>query len=199
VAKDVRAYASVRKPSATDSVAETALRNLMRNLDGSVGISILEATLTENIQACMPSLSSKLRPDKPLSQALQLKAPLSMTDPAGTAALRRSDPAGFDSRLSQRLCPDDDNGARVLHGAGTPAAPPRNQARDPRRRRKHPAQRTRLGRILVHSDHAEGYRPAFNADWWLISSDACLVIKVRRGYPAEWLLRGNFTRSRRLG
>jgi len=44
-----------------------------------------------------------------------------------------------------------------------------------------------------------GYRPAFNADWWLISSDACLVIKVRRGYPAEWLLRGNFSRSRRLG
>lgn len=129
---------------------------LMRNLDGSVGISILEATLTENIQACMPSLSSKLRPDKPLSQALQLKAPLSMTDPAGAAALRRSDPAGFDSRLSQRLCPDDDNGARVLHGVGTPAAPPRNQARDPRRRREHPAQRTSLGRILVHSDHAEG-------------------------------------------
>jgi hypothetical protein len=30
----------------------------------------------------MPSLSSKLRPDKPLSQALQLKAPLSMILPA---------------------------------------------------------------------------------------------------------------------
>jgi len=199
VAKDVRAYASVRKPSATDSVAETALRNLMRNLDGSVGISILEATLTENIQACMPSLSSKLRPDKPLSQALQLKAPLSMTDPAGTAALRRSDPAGFDSRLSQRLCPDDDNGARVLHGAGTPAARPAIK----------PAIRVGGASIrpsgLAWEESSfilitqRGYRPAFNADWWLISSDACLVIKVRRGYPAEWLLRGNFTRSRRLG
>lgn len=110
----------------------------------------------KTFRQCTPSLSRKLRPDKPISQALQLKAPLSMTDPAGTAALRRSDPAGFDSCLSQRLCPDDDNGARVLHGVGTPAAPPRNQARDPRRRRKHPAQRTSLGRILVHSDHAEG-------------------------------------------
>ena len=49
-----------RKPAATDSVAETALRNLMRNLDGSVGISILEATLTENIQAVHAQLIEQI-------------------------------------------------------------------------------------------------------------------------------------------
>ena len=49
-----------RKPTATDSVAETALRSLMRNLDCSVGISILEARLTENIQAVHAQLIEQI-------------------------------------------------------------------------------------------------------------------------------------------
>ena len=49
-----------RKAAATDSVAETALRSLMRNLDCSVGISILEARLTENIQAVHAQLIAQI-------------------------------------------------------------------------------------------------------------------------------------------
>jgi MFS transporter, DHA2 family, multidrug resistance protein len=65
----------------------TALRSLMRNLGGSVGISILEARLTENIQAVHSRLIEQLRPDNPLAQAPWLPAPFSLTDPAGIAAL----------------------------------------------------------------------------------------------------------------
>jgi hypothetical protein len=60
----------------------------MRNLGGSVGISILEARLTENIQPVHSQLIEQSRPDNPFSQAPQLKAPLSLTDPAGIAALK---------------------------------------------------------------------------------------------------------------
>jgi DHA2 family multidrug resistance protein len=65
----------------------TALRSLMRNLGGSVGISILEARLTENIQIVHSRLVEQLRPDNPLAQAPHLAAPFSLTDPAGIAAL----------------------------------------------------------------------------------------------------------------
>jgi DHA2 family multidrug resistance protein len=65
----------------------TALRSLMRNLGGSVGISILEARLTENIQTVHSRLVEQLRPDNPLAQAPHLAAPFSLTDPAGIAAL----------------------------------------------------------------------------------------------------------------
>lgn len=65
----------------------TALRSLMRNLGGSVGISILEARLTQNIQTVHSRLVEQLRPDNPLAQAPHLAAPFSLTDPAGIAAL----------------------------------------------------------------------------------------------------------------
>jgi MFS transporter, DHA2 family, multidrug resistance protein len=65
----------------------TALRSLMRNLGGSVGISILEAQLTENIQTVHSRLVEQLRPDNPLAQAPHLTAPFSLSDPAGIAAL----------------------------------------------------------------------------------------------------------------
>ena len=65
----------------------TALRSLMRNLGGSVGIAILEARLTENIQTVHSRLIEQLRPDNPLAQAPHLAAPFSLTDPAGIAAL----------------------------------------------------------------------------------------------------------------
>ncbi len=65
----------------------TALRSLMRNLGGSVGISILEAKLTEDIQIVHSRLVEQLRPDNPLAQAPHLAVPFSLTDPAGIAAL----------------------------------------------------------------------------------------------------------------
>jgi MFS transporter, DHA2 family, multidrug resistance protein len=65
----------------------TALRSLMRNLGGSVGISILEALLAENTQIVHSRLVEQLRPDNPLAQAPYLAAPFSLATPAGIAAL----------------------------------------------------------------------------------------------------------------
>ena len=61
----------------------TAIRSLMRNLGGSIGISILVATLAENTQAVHSRLVEPLRPDNPL-----LHGPLfSLATPGGVAAL----------------------------------------------------------------------------------------------------------------
>jgi DHA2 family multidrug resistance protein len=65
----------------------TALRSLMRNLGGSVGIAVLEAMLTQNTQIVHSRLVEQLRPDNPLAQAPYLSAPYSLTAPAGIAAL----------------------------------------------------------------------------------------------------------------
>jgi MFS transporter, DHA2 family, multidrug resistance protein len=65
----------------------TAIRSLMRNLGGSVGISVLIATLAENTQVVHARLVEGLRPDNPLAQAPYLPAPFSLTDPGGMAAL----------------------------------------------------------------------------------------------------------------
>src|SRR5438552_2405775 len=65
----------------------TAIRSLMRNLGGSVGISILVATLAENTQIVHSRLVEGLRPDNPLAQAPYLMAPFSLTSPAGMVAL----------------------------------------------------------------------------------------------------------------
>jgi DHA2 family multidrug resistance protein len=65
----------------------TAIRSLMRNLGGSVGISVLIATLAENTQVVHARLIEGLRPDNPLAQAPYLPAPFSLTDPGGMAAL----------------------------------------------------------------------------------------------------------------
>jgi MFS transporter, DHA2 family, multidrug resistance protein len=65
----------------------TAIRSLMRNLGGSVGISILVATLTENTQIVHSRLVEGLRPDNPLTQAPYLAAPFSLKTPVGLAAL----------------------------------------------------------------------------------------------------------------
>ena len=65
----------------------TAIRSLMRMLGGSVGISILVATLAENTQAVHSRLVEGLRPDNPLAQAPYLAAPFSLTTPHGLAAL----------------------------------------------------------------------------------------------------------------
>jgi MFS transporter, DHA2 family, multidrug resistance protein len=63
----------------------TALRGLMRNLGGSVGIPILVAQLAENTQIVHSRLVEGLRPDNPLARALT--APYSLSTPAGISAL----------------------------------------------------------------------------------------------------------------
>jgi DHA2 family multidrug resistance protein len=63
----------------------TAIFSLMRNVGGSIGISIVEALLTENTQTVHSRLVEHLRPDNPLTQTLP--APYSLSAPAGMAAL----------------------------------------------------------------------------------------------------------------
>ncbi len=65
----------------------TALRSLMRNLGGSIGIAVLEALLTRNTQIVHSRLVEQLRPDNPLARAPYLAAPYSLTAPPGIAAL----------------------------------------------------------------------------------------------------------------
>ena len=65
----------------------TALRSLMRNLGGSIGISVFEALLTQNTQIVHSRLIEHLRPDNPLARAPFLLAPYSLTSPSGIAAL----------------------------------------------------------------------------------------------------------------
>jgi DHA2 family multidrug resistance protein len=65
----------------------TALRSLMRNLGGSIGISILEAQLQQNTQSVHSRLIEGLRPDNPLAHPPTLAAPFSLTNPSGIAAL----------------------------------------------------------------------------------------------------------------
>jgi len=65
----------------------TALRSLMRMLGGSVGISILEATLAQNTQIVHSQLVEGLRPDNPLAQGHMLGPTYSLNAPSGVAAL----------------------------------------------------------------------------------------------------------------
>jgi len=64
-----------------------AIRSVMRNLGGSVGISILVATLAQNTQTVHSRLVEGLRLDNPLAHAPYLAAPFSLTTPGGMAAL----------------------------------------------------------------------------------------------------------------
>jgi DHA2 family multidrug resistance protein len=63
----------------------TAIFSLMRNVGGSVGVSIVEALLAENTQIVHSHLVEHIRPDNPLAQTLA--APYSLTNPHGIAAL----------------------------------------------------------------------------------------------------------------
>ena len=64
----------------------TAIFSLMRNIGGSIGISIVETLLAQNTQIVHSQLVEHLRPDNPLITG-SLKAPYSLTDPSGIAAL----------------------------------------------------------------------------------------------------------------
>jgi DHA2 family multidrug resistance protein len=65
----------------------TALRAVMRNVGGSVGISILIGQLTDDKQVAHSRLVEHLRPDNPLAHPSLLPFPFSLTDPRGMVAL----------------------------------------------------------------------------------------------------------------
>jgi DHA2 family multidrug resistance protein len=67
----------------------TAIRSLMRNLGGSIGISLLVATLAENTQAVHARLVEPLRPDNPLLLAPWAIGRYGLTGAANLAALNR--------------------------------------------------------------------------------------------------------------
>jgi MFS transporter, DHA2 family, multidrug resistance protein len=64
----------------------TAIFSLMRNIGGSIGISIVESLLAQNTQVVHSRLVEELRADNPLAGPM-LRAPYSLTDPSGIAAL----------------------------------------------------------------------------------------------------------------
>ena len=65
----------------------SAMFSLMRNIGGSVGISIVEALFVQNTQVVHATLSEHVRPDNPLAHAPLLAAPYSLTNVNGIAAL----------------------------------------------------------------------------------------------------------------
>ncbi len=65
----------------------TAIRSLMRNLGGSIGISTMVATLAENTQIVHSRLVERLYPGNPLLHTRSFPAPYSLTVPHGIAAL----------------------------------------------------------------------------------------------------------------
>jgi DHA2 family multidrug resistance protein len=65
----------------------TAIFSLMRNIGGSVGISIVEMLLVENTQVVHSTLAEHVRPDNPLAQQAARALPYSLTEVHGIAAL----------------------------------------------------------------------------------------------------------------
>src|SRR5690348_6431800 len=65
----------------------TAIRSLMRNLGGSIGISVLVSHLAQNTQIVHAYLVERLRPDNPLAHAPFLAPPFNLSTPHGIAAL----------------------------------------------------------------------------------------------------------------
>jgi DHA2 family multidrug resistance protein len=65
----------------------TAIFSLMRNVGGSVGISIVEMLLIQNTQVVHSRLVEGLRPDNPLAHPPFMPAPYSLSAPSGIAAL----------------------------------------------------------------------------------------------------------------
>jgi len=65
----------------------TAIFSLMRNVGGSIGISIVVALLAENTQTVHSRLIENLRPDNPLAHKPFLTAPYGLDTAPGLAAL----------------------------------------------------------------------------------------------------------------
>ena len=120
----------------------TAIRSLMRNLGGSIGISMLVSNLATNTQTVHSRLVEHLRPDNPLVQAPFLPAPWGLGHAGGSgAAQRRGDAAGGDGRVYARF--------QLMMGAALAVLPLLLLIRDPNRRaphrtRRRPRRRRRL-------------------------------------------------------
>ena len=69
----------------------TSIRSLMRNLGGSIGISILVATLAENTQVVHSRLVEGLQLNNPLAQAHFLAAPFTRKAVGGCATRQLQD------------------------------------------------------------------------------------------------------------
>ena len=65
----------------------TAIFSLVRNIGGSIGISIVEALLDQNTQTVHSRLMEGLRPDNPMAGAVRLGPHYSLATPSGVAAL----------------------------------------------------------------------------------------------------------------
>ncbi|HML09717.1 MAG TPA: DHA2 family efflux MFS transporter permease subunit, partial [Stellaceae bacterium] len=65
----------------------TAIFSLMRNIGGSVGVSIVEALFVENTQVIHSSLIQHVRPDNPFARAPYLMPPYDLTTATGVAAI----------------------------------------------------------------------------------------------------------------
>src|SRR5215204_729703 len=65
----------------------TAIRSLMRNLGGSIGISIMVSNLASQTQTAHSRLVEHLRPDNPLAHAPYLPPPFNFSTPEGLTAL----------------------------------------------------------------------------------------------------------------
>ncbi|MBV8120155.1 MAG: DHA2 family efflux MFS transporter permease subunit [Alphaproteobacteria bacterium] len=76
-------FSTLPRPMLTQG---TAIFSLMRNIGGSIGISVVETLLAQNTQIVHSRLVEGLRIDNPLAWG-SLKAPYSLTDPSGVAAL----------------------------------------------------------------------------------------------------------------
>jgi DHA2 family multidrug resistance protein len=76
-------FSTLPRPMLTQG---TAIFSLMRNIGGSIGISIVETLLAQNTQTVHSRLVERLRLDNPLARG-ELRAPYSLTDPSGVAAL----------------------------------------------------------------------------------------------------------------
>jgi DHA2 family multidrug resistance protein len=64
-----------------------AIYTLARTLGGSIGISVTQSQLTQNMQRVHATMIEHLRPDNPLAQAPFLAAPYSLSTPTGLATL----------------------------------------------------------------------------------------------------------------
>ena len=86
----------------------TAIFSLMRNIGGSVGISIVEALFDQNTQVVHSRWSSMCGPTTRCPRA-GAACPFSLTKPtASPRSTAESDAAGADGRLYRRFHADDD-------------------------------------------------------------------------------------------
>ena len=107
----------------------TAIFSLMRNIGGSVGISIVEALFVENTQIVHSRLVEHVRPDNPAAQRC-CRLPYSLTKPARhRRAQSRDHPPGADDRLYRQFLSDagGDPGRLAVPAAAAPPAPRRRK------------------------------------------------------------------------